>query len=90
MYVMHSSLKAHLHVPVGAIPEPSLEQLNPDDGEHEEQEDSDQHNVSDGFHCHDDALDHMLQSFGSINSSRELILLANIFYINCTSMDGVL
>ena len=67
-----------------------LKKLNPDDGEHEEQEDSDQHNVSDGFHCHDDALDHMLQSFGSINSSRELILLANIFYINCTSMDGVL
>ena len=87
---MSLALLLHHLAAVGAHEELSLEKLDPYDGEHEEQEDSDQHNVSDGFHCHDDALDHMLQSFGSINSSRELILLANIFYINCTSMDGVL
>ena len=47
----------------------NLEELDPDDGEHEEQEDGDQDDVSDGLHSHDDALHHVLQPLGSVDSS---------------------
>ena len=47
----------------------NLEELDPDDGEHEEQEDGDQDDVSDGLHSHDDALHHVLQPLGSVDGS---------------------
>ena len=72
MYVKHSSLKAHLHVPVCAIPEASLEQLDPDDGKHEEEEDGDEEDVADVLHSHDDALHHVLQTLGSVDRSAKV------------------
>ena len=47
----------------------NLEELDPDDGEHEEEEDGDQDDVSDGLHSHDDALHHVLQPLGSVDGS---------------------
>ena len=47
----------------------NLEELDPDDGEHEEQEDGDQDDVADGLHSHDDALHHVLQPLGSVDGS---------------------
>ena len=57
--------------PVRAHPELPLEELDPDDGEDEEEEDGDEDNVVDGLHSHDDALDHVLQALGSVDSSGE-------------------
>ena len=62
-------VQENLHVPVGAIPEASLEQLDPDDSEHEEEEDGDQDDVADGLHSHDDALHHVLQPLGTVDGS---------------------
>ena len=47
----------------------NLEELDPDDGEHEEEEDGDQDDVSDGLHSHDDALHHVLQALGTVDGS---------------------
>ena len=66
---MHSSLKAHLHVPVGAIPEASLEQLDPDDGKHEEEEDGDEEDVPNVLHSDDHTLHHVLQTLRSVDRS---------------------
>ena len=54
---------------VGTHPELPLEQLDPDDGEDEEEEDGDEDNVVDGLHSHNDTLDYVLQALGSVDSS---------------------
>ena len=82
-YVMHSSLKAHLHVPVGAIPEASLEQLDPDDCEHEEEEDGDEEDVPNVLHSHNDALHHMLQTLGSVDGSAKVKCVATLKSGDC-------
>ena len=56
--------------PVGTHPELPLEQLDPDDGEHEEEQHRDQHDVADGLHSHYDTLYHMFQTLGTVYSSR--------------------
>ena len=58
-----------LHAPVAAHPEASLEQLDTNDGEHEEEEDGDEEDVADVLHSHDDALHHVLQTLGSVDRS---------------------
>ena len=57
--------------PVRTHPELPLEQLHPDDGEDEEEEDGDEDNVVDGLHSHNDTLDYVLQALGSVDSSGE-------------------
>ena len=47
----------------------NLEKLNAYYSEHEEQEDCDQHDVTDCLDRDNDALDNVLQSLGPINSS---------------------
>ena len=86
MSCMLGIVQENLHVPVGAIPEASLEQLNPDDCEHEEEEDGDQDDVADGLHSHDDALDHVLEALGSVDSSEDesfsfIIILSSVFCV---------
>ena len=54
---------------VGAHEELSLEQLDADDGKHEDEEESDEDNVADGLDGHDDALNDMLEALGSIDGS---------------------
>ena len=58
-----------LHAPVAAHPEASLEQLDANDGKHEEEEDGDEEDVADVLHSHDDALHHVLQTLGSVDRS---------------------
>ena len=59
--------KCHLHVAVTAHPEASLEQLDADDGEHEEEEDGDEQDVADVLHRHDHALHHVLQPLSAVD-----------------------
>ena len=71
MSCMLGIVQENLHVPVGAIPEASLEQLNPDDGKHEEEEDGHEEDVPDVLHSHNHALHHVLQTLGSVNGSEK-------------------
>ena len=68
--------KSHLHEAVTAHPEASLEQLDADDGEHEEEEDGDEEDVPDVLHSHNDALHHMLQTLGSVDGSAKVKCVA--------------
>ena len=77
MYVRHSSLKAHLHVPVCAIPEASLEQLDPDDSKHEEEEDGDEEDVPNVLHSDDHTLHHVLQTLRSVDRSANRRMFQN-------------
>ena len=52
------------------LPRSYLEQLHPDDSEHELEQECDQHDVVDGLHSHNDALDHMLQPYNRIIHNR--------------------
>ena len=47
-----------------------LEQLDSDDSEEELEEQGDHHNVADGFDGDDQTLDHLLQTFGSVDCSQ--------------------
>ena len=72
--------------PVRAHPELPLEELDPNDGEDEEEEDGDEDNVVDGLHSHDDALDHVLEALGSVDSSEDesfsfIIILSAVFCV---------
>ena len=52
---------------VRAHEELAFEQLDANDGEHELEEQGDQHDVADGLHGHDDALDDVLEALGPVN-----------------------
>ena len=69
MSCMLGIVQENLHVPVGAIPEASLEQLNPDDSEHEEEEDGDEEDVPNVLHSDDHTLHHVLQTLRSVDRS---------------------
>ena len=69
MSCMLGIVQENLHVPVGAIPEASLEQLDPDDSEHEEEEDGDEEDVPNVLHSDDHTLHHVLQTLGSVDRS---------------------
>ena len=43
--------------------------LHADDGEHEDEEDGDEHDVADGLDGHDDALHHVLESLGTVDGA---------------------
>ncbi len=43
--------------------------LHPDDGEHELEQQRDQHDVADGLDRHDDALHHVLETLGPVDGS---------------------
>ena len=60
-----------LHAPVAAHPEASLEQLDANDGEHEEEEDGDEQDVADVLHRHDHALHHVLQALGAVDRPKK-------------------
>ena len=47
-----------------------LEQLDSDDSEEELEEQGDHHNVADGFDGDDQTLNHLLQTFGSVDCSQ--------------------
>ena len=47
-----------------------LEQLDSDDSEEELEEQRDDHNVADGFDGDNQTLDHLLQTFGSVDCSQ--------------------
>lgn len=67
---------SHLHVSITAHPEASLEQLDANDCEHEEEEDGDEEDVADVLHSHDDALHHVLQTLGSVDGSAKVKCVA--------------
>ena len=48
----------------------SLEQLNSDDTEHEDKQEGDQKDVTNGLDSNDDTLDHVFEAFGSINGTQ--------------------
>ena len=48
----------------------SLEQLNSDDTEHEDKQEGDQKDVTNGLDSNDDTLDHVFEAFGSINGTK--------------------
>ena len=54
---------------VGAHEELALEQLHPDDREHEHEEQRHEHDVADGLDGDDDALDDVLEAFGTIDGT---------------------
>ena len=43
--------------------------LHANDGEHEYEEDGDEHDVADGLDGHDDALHHVLESLGAVDGA---------------------
>ena len=47
-----------------------FEQLHANDGKHELEQTRDEHNVADSLNGHDDALDDVLQSFGSVDGAQ--------------------
>ena len=59
----------YLHAPVTTHPEASLEQLDANDGKHEEEEDGDEEDVADVLHSHNDTLHHVLQTLCSVDRS---------------------
>ena len=69
MSCMLGIVQENLHVPVGAIPEASLEQLDPDDSEHEKEEDGDEEDVPNVLHSDDHTLHHVLQTLRSVDRS---------------------
>ena len=69
MSCMLGIVQENLHVPVGAIPETSLEQLDPDDGKHEKEEDGDEEDVPNVLHSDDHTLHHVLQTLRSVDRS---------------------
>ena len=56
----------------------NLEKLNPNDSKHKEQQDCDQHDVTDCLDRDNDALDNVLQSLGPIDSSVKLFYIRKI------------
>ena len=63
-YVPH-----HLHHGICAPSKPSFEQLDANDGKHEEEKQSDHQDVPDVLHGGDHALHHMLQAGRSVDRS---------------------
>ena len=63
---------SHLHASITAHPEAPLEQLDANDGKHEEEEDGDEEDVADVLHSHNDALHHVLQTLGSVDRSAKV------------------
>ena len=59
-----------VHAEVGADEELPLEQLDPDDSEHEDEQDGDGHDVADTLHGDDHALNHLLQPRSSVDGSQ--------------------
>ena len=59
-----------VHAEVRADEELPLEQLDPDDSEHEDEKDGDGHDVADTLDGDDHALNHLLQSRSSIDGSQ--------------------
>ena len=47
----------------------SLKQLNSNDTEHEDKQEGDQKDVTNGLDSNDDTLDHVFEAFGSINGT---------------------
>ena len=68
--------KTNLHSSIITSPEPALEELDADDGEHEEEEDGDEEDVPDVLHSHNDALHHVLQTLGSVDGSAKVKYVA--------------
>ena len=64
----------NLHSSIITSPEPALEELDADDGEHEEEEDGDEQDVADVLHRHDHALHHVLQALGAVDRPKKRIL----------------
>ena len=59
-----------VHAQVGADEELPFEKLNPDDPKHKDEEDSDGHDVADTLDGDDHALNHLLQSWSSVDGSQ--------------------
>lgn len=59
---------SHLRL-VSAHEELALEQLHSDDGEHEDQQQGDQHNVADSLDGHNDTLDDMFETLGTVDGT---------------------
>ena len=59
-----------VHAQVRADEELPLEQLNPDDSKHEDEQDGDGHDVADTLDGDDHALNHLLQSRSSVDGSQ--------------------
>ena len=64
----------NLHSSIITSPEPALEELDADDGEHEEKEDGDEQDVADVLHRHDHALHHVLQPLSAVDRPKKRIL----------------
>ena len=69
MFISFNFEMCNLHASVAAHPEASLEQLDANDGKHEEEEDGDEEDVADVLHSHDHALHHVLQTLRSVDRS---------------------
>ena len=59
-----------VHGQVCTHEELALEQLDPDDGEHELEEEGDEDDVADSLDGHDDALDDVLEALGTVDGSK--------------------
>ena len=59
-----------VHAQVRADEELPLEQLNPDDSKHEDEQDGDGHDVADTLDGDDHALNHLFQSRSSVDGSQ--------------------
>ena len=61
--------ETNLHSSIITSPEPALEELDADDGEHEEEEDGDEEDVPNVLHSDDHTLHHVLQTLCSVDRS---------------------
>ena len=64
-----------VHAEVGAHIELALEQLHTDDTKHEDEQDSDDDNVTDGLHWHDHTLYDLFQPWNLINVKKVVFKL---------------